>query len=241
MAVFAEPRGTTPGTIGLLGGMSWTSTALYYRHLNEMVAGELGGQHSARVLLSSIDFQDLVDLQEADDWDGAAALLVRSARSLDAAGAGLLLICANTMHIAADQVAASVSTPLLHVVDVVAAEAHRLGIDTVGLLGTAYTMGLPFYRERLESHGLRVLLPDAEQRAELHEIIYSELTRNVFTDAARSSVNAMANHLAARGCGGVILGCTELELLGERLDAPVETLATTRLHARAAVDWSLAP
>lgn len=220
-------------TLGLIGGMTWQSTALYYRLLNEFTAQRLGGLHSARVVVSSIDFADLAALQHTDRWDEAGDLLADAARGLAAAGAELVLIGANTMHLVADRVTAAVDVPLLHVADVVADAVRADGLATIGLLGTAFTMQHGFYAERLAGHGLSVLVPEADDRASIHRIIYEELAQGVFLDSSRQALLDVVARLVADGAQGVVLGCTELELL---LDAgPVPLYPTTRLHSAAAV------
>ena len=221
--------------IGLIGGMSWESSAEYYRLVNELVRDQLGGLHSARVVLASVDFADVERLQVAGRWDEAGRLLAGVAKSVEAAGAELLLLCTNTMHIVADQVQAAVSIPLLHLVDTTAAAARRDGLTRVGLLGTAFTMEQDFYRDRLARHGLHVLVPDAGDRAEVHRIIYDELCRGVASETSRASYRQVIARLIAAGAQGVILGCTEIELLISAADSPVPVYPTTRLHVEAAV------
>ena len=226
-------------TIGLIGGMSWQSTSEYYRFANEMVRERLGGHHSARCLLYSVDFADIELLQQEGRWDDAGAMLASAAKSLETAGADLLLICANTMHKVFDVVADAVSVPVLHVADVAAGAAKAAGFATIGLLGTAYTMDQAFYRDRLAGHGLTVLVPDDDDRALVHRIIYSELTLGVISEVSRAAFVEIIGRLVARGAEGVILGCTEIELLLRPSDTAVTLLPTTRLHIGAAVDLAL--
>lgn len=226
-------------TIGLIGGMSWQSTSEYYRLANELVRDRLGGQHSARCLVYSVDFADIEILQQQVRWDDAGAVLASAAKSLESAGADLVLICANTMHKVFDMVADAVSVPLLHVAEVAAGAAKAAGFTTVGLLGTAYTMDQAFYRDRLAGHGLTVLVPDDDDRALVHRIIYSELTLGVINDLSRATFVEIVDRLVARGAEGVILGCTEIELLLRPSDTAVTLFPTTRLHIEAAVDLAL--
>jgi aspartate racemase len=226
--------------IGLIGGMSWESTAEYYRLANELVRERLGGLHSARLLLASVDFADIERLQVAGDWDAAGALLADVARSLEAGGAELLLLCTNTMHKVAPAIQAATSIPFLHLADATAAAVRTAGITTVGLLGTAFTMEQDFYRERLESHGLEVLVPSAADRAEVHRVIYDELCQGQVLATSRAGVRDVIARLADAGADGVILGCTELELLISQADSPLPTFPTTRLHVQAAIDAAFA-
>jgi aspartate racemase len=236
-----RPPGPRPRVIGMLGGMSWESTAEYYRLANEMVRDRLGGLHSARLLVSSVDFAEIEQLQVAGRWDDAGQLLAVEARRLETAGADLLVICTNTMHKVADDIETAVSIPLLHLGDVTAAAVNAAGVRTVGLLATAFTMEQDFYRDRLAGHGLHVLLPDAEDRAEVHRVIYEELCLGIITEDSRQAYREVVGRLVAAGAEGVILGCTEIELLVGPDDSPVPVFPTTRLHVAAAVDSSLAP
>jgi aspartate racemase len=224
----------------MLGGMSWESSAEYYRLANELVRDRLGGLHSARVLLASVDFADIEALQVSGDWDEAGRLLAVAAQGLEAAGADLVLICTNTMHKVADQVQAAVSIPLLHLGDVTAAAVRAAGLSTVGLLATGFTMEQDFYRDRLAGHGLTVLLPEASDRADVHRIIYDELCLGVIREESRETYRQVIGRLVAAGAEGIILGCTEIELLIGADDSPVTVFPTTRIHVAAAVDASLA-
>lgn len=226
-------------TIGLLGGMSWQSTAQYYRLANELVAARLGGLHSAQCVLYSVDFATIEQLQKQDRWDDAGARLAAAAKSLEAGGADLLLICTNTMHKVYDQIAGAVSVPVLHVVDVTADAVRAAGITTVGLLGTAFTMEQSFYRDRLASSGLNVVIPDDAQRVLIHRVIFDELCLGVIRDESRAAFVEVINGLVARGVQGVILGCTEIELLLRPGDADVPLFPTTQLHISAAVEQAL--
>jgi aspartate racemase len=223
----------------MLGGMSWESSAEYYRLANELVRQRLGGLHSARLVLASVDFAEIEHLQVSGQWEAAGELLAGVARQLEAAGAELLVLCTNTMHKVADQIEAAVSVPLVHLADATAAAVGRAGLTTVGLLGTAFTMEQDFYRQRLAGHGLVVLVPPAEDRAEVHRIIYEELCLGAIKEASRQVYRDVIARLAHAGAEGVVLGCTEIELLIGPQDSPVPVFPTTRLHVEAAVDRSL--
>lgn len=227
--------------IGLLGGMSWESTAEYYRLINEEVAARLGGLHSARIILGSVDFAEVEAMQVAGDWVAAGELLAREAALLEAGGAELLLICTNTMHKVADAVQAAVGIPLLHVADATAGAVRDAGLARVGLLGTAFTMEQDFYTGRLAQHGLDVLVPRARDRADVHRVIYDELCRGVIREESRRRYLEVVDSLVAEGADGVVLGCTEIELLVDPDDPGtlVPVFPTTRIHALAAVDAAL--
>jgi aspartate racemase len=227
-------------TLGLLGGMAWPSTAEAYRLLNEQVARRLGGTHSARLLVWSTDFTDIEALQAAGRWDTAGEVLADAARRLEAAGAEGLLLCTNTMHRVADAISAAVDIPLLHIADATAQRIQADGHVRVGLLGTSFTMEEAFYRDRLTGHGLQVLTPDVDDRADVHRIIYEELVTGLVEDTSRSRYIEIADRLVVAGAQAVIAGCTEIELLLRPEDIPVPLYATTRLHVLAAVDWMLA-
>lgn len=227
--------------IGLIGGMSWESTAEYYRLLNELTRDRLGGLHSARCVLYSVDFAEIERLQVEGRWDEAGEILAGAARALERAGADMVLICTNTMHKVAGQVSAAVTVPLVHLADTTADAVRAAGLRTVGLLGTAFTMEQDFYRGRLASGGLDVRVPDAERRALVHRVIYEELCLGVVRDESRTAYQSVIAALVAGGAEGVILGCTEIELLIGAEDSPVPVFPTTRLHAEAAVSAALAP
>jgi aspartate racemase len=224
----------------MLGGMSWESTAAYYRLANELVRERLGGLHSARLVLASVDFAEIERLQVAGEWERAGRVLAEEAARLEAAGAELLVLCTNTMHKVADQVQAAVGIPLLHLADTTAAAVREARLSTVGLLATRFTMEEDFYRDRLARHGLRVLVPDAADRAEVHRIIYEELCLGVVRDESRDTFRQIIERLVAAGAEGVVLGCTEIELLVGPADSAVPVFPTTRLHVEAAVAASLA-
>jgi aspartate racemase len=226
--------------IGLIGGMSWESSAEYYRLLNETVRERLGGLHSAECLLYSVDFAEVEAMQAEGRWDDAADRLVDAARALEAGGAELLVLCTNTMHKVAGAVEAAVSIPLLHLADTTAAAVRAAGLGTVGLLGTAFTMEQDFYRDRLAGHGLTVLVPEEADRALVHRVIYDELCLGVVRDASRTAYQGVIGRLVEAGAEGVVLGCTEIELLVGPADSPVPVFPTTRLHVLAAVTAALA-
>jgi aspartate racemase len=230
---------STMRRIGLLGGMSWESTALYYRLLNEEVRDRLGGFHSARLVMASVDFAEIEEMQVAGDWAAAGALLADEARALESAGAECLVLCTNTMHMVADDIEAAVAIPLLHLADVTADAVRGAGLDRVALLGTRFTMEQPFYADRLRSHGIEVLVPDGHDRALVHDVIYDELVLGVVRAESRAAYVEVVRRLVDRGAGGVVLGCTEIELLIGAEDVSVPVFATTRLHALAAVDFAL--
>ncbi|MFE5587484.1 aspartate/glutamate racemase family protein [Kitasatospora sp. NPDC056531] len=226
-------------TLGLIGGMSWESTAEYYRLLNELTRDRLGGLHSAQLVLYSVDFAEIEQLQAAGRWEEAGSILAGAARSLEAAGADLLLICTNTMHKVADQVSAAVSVPLLHLADATATAVRAAGVGRVGLLGTAFTMEQDFYRGRLAASGLDVLVPAAASRALVHRVIYEELCVGEVREESRAAYRRVIEELVSAGAEGIILGCTEIELLIRPEDSPVPVFPTARLHAEAAVDTAL--
>jgi len=227
-------------TIGLLGGMSWESTVPYYRVINETVGERLGGLHSARVVLYSVEFQEIERLQHADRWDDTAEILTAAARSIEAAGADFLVICTNTMHKVAAQIEEGIGIPLLHIADATAEEIKAAGVRTVGLLGTKFTMEHDFYRGRLEqNHGLEVVVPDEVGRDTVHRVIYEELCLGTVRDDSRVAFRKIIEDLVARGAEAVILGCTEISMLVKPEDSTVPVFDTTAIHARKAVDWAL--
>lgn len=226
-------------TLGLIGGMSWESTIPYYRILNERVRQRLGGLHSAKLLLHSVDFADIEALQRADDWGAAGAILADAARGLRAAGADAIVVCTNTMHLVAPQIEAAIDIPLLHIADATAARICPAGLSRVALLGTRFTMERDFYRKRVEACGIEVVVPEAAQRDLVHRVIYEELCLGRILDASRAAYRAIIDDLVARGAQGVILGCTEIGLLVGEGDATVPLFDTTRIHAEVAADWAL--
>jgi aspartate racemase len=223
-------------TIGLLGGMTWHSTLEYYRLINEGGPAELGGSHSARCVLVSVEFDEFERLQVAGDWKRLTELMVEAARNVERAGADFLVICANTMHRTADDIVASVKIPLLHIADAAAEAVKAQGLKTVGLLGTRYTMEQDFYRKRLkEKHGLRILIPAEPDLTTIHTVIYEELARGVIREESRRAYLDIIAKLAKSGAEGIILGCTEIPLLIRQDDCELPLFDTTALHAAAAV------
>ena len=228
-------------TIGLIGGMSWESTVPYYRHINEVVKQQLGGLHSAKLILYSVDFHEIEQLQRAGDWAGAGEVMAKAARSLELAGADFLVLCTNTMHKVAGAIEAAVTTPLLHIADPTALEIKRAGLSCVGLLGTRFTMEQDFYRARLErQHGLQVMTPNSADRDTVHRIIYEELCLGKIEPASRLEYRRIMAALKAQGAQAIILGCTEITLLVDASDADLPLFDTTHLHAQAAALWALA-
>ena len=226
-------------TIGIIGGMSWESSLLYYRLVNEGVRQRLGGLHSAELLMFSVDFAPVEPLQPAGDWDGAADILIDAARRLEAAGADFFLIATNTMHQVAESVAAAVSIPLLHIADATADILLQQKLRRVGLLGTAFTMELDFYRQRLEQRGIEVVIPEMHDRQMVHDIIYQELCRGRIDDDSRDVYLAIIERLREQKIEGVILGCTEIGLLLQPRHTDIRLFDTTEIHAARAVDYAL--
>ena len=227
-------------TIGMLGGMSWESSALYYRLANELVRDQLGGVHSASVIMHSVDFAVIEKLQAAAEWNEAGRILATAARGLETAGADLLVLCTNTMHKVAGQIEEAVTIPLVHIADATADAVIERHVGTVGLLGTAFTMEQRFYIERLEQRGVSVVVPNADDRAFVHQVIYDELVLGVIKDESRQGYREVIGRLIDAGAEGVILGCTEIELLVGTTDSAVPVFPTTRLHIEAAVRYALA-
>ena len=227
--------------IGLLGGMSWESTVPYYQVINDTVRRRLGGLHSAKIVLYSVDFFEIAELQRAGNWDGAGQAMIAAARALERAGAECLVICTNTMHKLVPVIEPAISIPVLHIVDAAAAAVKAQKIQTVGLLGTQFTMAEGFYRDRLrERHGLTVVIPDDTARAQIHRIIFDELCVGIVRDESRAAYRRIMADLVARGAQGIVLGCTEQAMLVTSGDTPVPLFDTTRLHALHAAEWALA-
>ncbi len=228
-------------TLGLIGGLSWESSIEYYRIINEQVRERLGGLHSADCLMYSFDFAEIEALQAAGDWETATHRMIAAARQLERGGADGLIICSNTMHQMAGDVQNAVDIPLIHIADATAEAIKAQSLRTIGLLGTRYTMEQDFYKGRLETqHELEVLIPEEPGRTTVHDIIYDELVQGIIRDESRSAYQAIIADLIERGAQGIILGCTEIELLISQPEhSPVPTFPTTQLHAIAAVDWAL--
>ncbi|MGF1457568.1 MAG: aspartate/glutamate racemase family protein [Leptolyngbyaceae cyanobacterium] len=228
-------------TIGLIGGMSWESSLAYYRIINETTKQRLGGWHSAKSILYSVDFAEIEALQHQHQWSAAAQVMVTAAQSLERAGADCVLLCTNTMHKLAPDIAANINIPFLHIVDATAARVQAGKLQTVGLLGTRFTMEQDFYRGRLtQNHGLSVVIPEAGDRTLVHDIIYQELCLGIVNPDSRQRLTEVIMRLIAQGAEGIILGCTELELLVRSDDATVPLFPTTQIHAEAAVTHALA-
>ena len=227
-------------TIGLLGGMSWESTIPYYRIANQVIKDKLGGLHSAKIALYSVDFSEIECMQRAGDWDEAGQLLGEAAQRIQAAGADFLVVCTNTMHKVAPAIEAAITIPLLHIADPTAVAIKAAGIRTVGLLGTRFTMEQAFYKDRLkEQHGLDVLTPDDDDRHVVHRVIYEELCLGRVLPESRDEYRAIIARLVARGAEAIILGCTEISLLVAKGDAEVPLFDTTYLHAKRAAEFAL--
>ena len=227
--------------IGLIGGMSWESSAEYYRLVNQAVKEKLGGLHSAVCVMVSVDFDEIEALQREARWTEAAELMVAAARALEAAGADFVLLCTNTMHKVADAIQAAITIPFIHIADPTAEAIKAAGLDTVGLLGTRFTMEEDFYTGRLvEKHGLRVILPSQADRAIVHRVIYEELVLGILREESHAQYVRVMADLVERGAQGIILGCTEIGLLVSAADSTVPLFDTTRLHALAGVEAALA-
>lgn len=227
--------------IGLIGGMSWESSAEYYRIINELVRERLGGLRSAQCLMWSFDFAEIEALQSAGRWDDATQEMIKAAQRLERGGADFVVICTNTMHRMADDVQAAINIPLLHIADPTAERIKKAGLSKVGLLGTAFTMEQDFYKGRLiNKHGFDVLVPDDDDRKIVHQIIYDELVQGIVNESSRQAYREIIDRLVARGAQAIILGCTEIMLLIKQSDSPVPVYDTTAIHAEAAVEHSLA-
>ncbi|MGF1425841.1 aspartate/glutamate racemase family protein [Kitasatospora sp. LaBMicrA B282] len=226
-------------TIGLIGGMSWESSAEYYRLLNELVRERLGGHHCAPSVMVTVDFAAIEAMQRADDWQEAAGRLAEAAVSLERAGAELVVLCTNTMHRVAGEIAAAIGIPFVDIIDATAQRIRAAGMHTVGLLGTRFTMEGAFYRARMAEHGIEVLAPDGPDRTVVHEVIYGELTRGRILESSRREFTRIIAALAKEGAEGVVLGCTEIPLLIGPADTPVPLFDTTRLHVEHAVELAL--
>jgi aspartate racemase len=228
-------------TIGLLGGMSWQSTVPYYRIINQAVSDRLGGLHSAKIVLYSVDFDGIERLQHAGQWEEAGDVLIDAARRVETAGADFLVLCTNTMHKLAPRMESALGIPLLHIADATALAVREAAIDTIGLLGTRFTMEEEFYRGRMErEHGLAVLVPGDDDRDTVHRVIYEELCHGKVLDTSRERFVQIINRLIERGARGIILGCTEIEMLMKGAPVAAPLFDTTAIHARRAVDWALA-
>lgn len=228
-------------TIGLIGGMSWESSIEYYRIINEATKHKLGGLHSAKSIMYSVDFAEIETLQHQNRWKEAAALMITAAQSIEQAGAEFVVLCTNTMHKLADEIEANIQIPFLHIADTTAETIQSRGIQKIGLLGTRFTMEQDFYRGRLiDKHGLDVFIPNDNEREFVHQVIYQELCLGITKPDSRKRYIEIMNRLVNSGAEGIILGCTEIELLIQTGDSTVELFPTTRIHAEAAVDRATA-
>jgi len=228
-------------TIGLIGGMSWESSLEYYRILNETTKSKLGGLHSAKCILYSVDFADIETLQHQDRWQEAAHLMIAAGQSLERAGADFVVLCTNTMHKLANKIEESIRIPLLHIADATAQRIKAAGLSTIGLLGTRFTMEQDFYKGRLiDKHGLKVVTPDNSDRETIHRVIYEELCLGMVKQASREQYIMIMDQLVQAGVEGIILGCTEIELLIHEGDCKAPLFPTTQIHAVAAVEYALA-
>lgn len=226
-------------TIGLIGGMSWESTQTYYRLINQKVREQLGGLHSAKLILYSVDFAEIEPLQHAGDWAGTADILTEAAQALESAGADFIVLCTNTMHKVAPEIELAVNVPLLHIADATAKALQNDDIKAVGLLGTKFTMEQTFYRERIEDYGICVVVPDAKQRDRVHSVIFKELCLGETNKKSKADYLEIIDSLAHSGAEGVILGCTEIGLLINSSDTKVRLYDTTEIHAEQAVKFAL--
>ncbi|PDY95247.1 aspartate/glutamate racemase family protein [Bacillus toyonensis] len=226
-------------TIGLIGGMSWESTSEYYRILNEEIKSRLGGLHSAKCLINSVDFEEIERFQSNGDWDGAGEVLGNAAYSLQKGGADFIIICTNTMHKVVEKIKENINIPVLHIADTTAKEIKRKGIQTIGLLGTKYTMEQDFYKSRIEENNIKVIVPVEKNREKLNEIIYTELCLGKITSQSREYYKRVIEELVQKGAQGIILGCTEIGLLIKQEDVLVPIFDTTFIHAMEAVNVAL--
>lgn len=230
---------TNPRRLGLLGGITWHSSIDYERALNEGVNAALGGSSSADLIIRSYDFQQIADAQAKGDWDNLGITFAKDAATLESAGAEAIIICANTMHLVAPHVQAAVSIPLIHMLDVTAAAIQEAGLHTVALLGTGYTMRMPFYRDHMAARGITVIAPDEPDLTATHDLIYDELARGIIRDEGRDLVLGVTGRLLERGAQGVIAGCTEIPLVLTQNDLDVPYFDTVQLHVAAALDFAL--
>ncbi len=231
----------TMKTIGMIGGMSWESSLEYYRILNETVKARLGGLHSAKCIMYSVDFAEIEALQHQGKWDEATEMMIDAAKRVENGGADFLIICTNTMHKMADEVQQNIKIPLLHIADATAEKIKSQGLKKIGLLGTRFTMEEKFYKGRLvEKHELDVIIPTADERNTVHRVIYDELCKGEINESSKAKFIDIINHLVEHGAEGIILGCTEIGLLVKQDDSRVPLFDTTKIHAEAAVDFALA-
>lgn len=226
-------------TIGMIGGMSWESTVTYYKIINEVVKEELGGLHSAKILLYSVDFEEIERYQSDGEWDRAGEVLAEAAKKLENAGADYIVICTNTMHKVVPQIEARIGIPVIHIAEATADILLQSGINRVALLGTKYTMTQDFYKEKLVGAGIEVLIPEEEEIEEINEVIFKELCRGIISEASKQKYLAVIDKLAAAGAQGVILGCTEIGMLIREADTALPVFDTTQIHATKAALLSI--
>ncbi len=232
-------RGTVMKTIGLIGGMSWESSIEYYRLINEMTKAKLGGHHSAKSVMVSVDFAEIEAMQHQNRWDDATQAMIVAAQQLQHAGADCVVLCTNTMHKSADAIIANITIPFLHIADATAAAIHAQNLTRIAFLGTGYSMEQDFITGRLKQHGLDIRIPDDAGRTLVHDIIYQELVHGVITEPSRQQYQSIIQQMINAGAEGVILGCTEIGLLIQQPHSPVPVFDTTHLHAQYAVDWAI--
>ncbi|GAB4002502.1 aspartate/glutamate racemase family protein [Glycomyces albus] len=226
-------------TIGLIGGMSWQSSAEYYRLINELTHDRLGGQHNAESIMVTVDFAEIEAMQRENDWKASGERLARAAAALERAGAEMVALCTNTMHLNAEEIKAAIGVPFVHLLDTVAERIKEAGLGAVGLLGTRFTMEMGFYADHLAGHGITVKTPPAEARTEVHGIIYEELTQGIIRDESLQTYRRIMHDLAEDGCEGIVFGCTEIPLLVGSADSSVPVFDTTRIHAERLVELAL--
>lgn len=226
-------------TLGLIGGLSWESSTEYYRYINTFVKEELGGLNSAKCLMHSFNFAEIVEMQHNGEWEKATQAMVDAAKKLEGGGADAIVICTNTMHKMADDLEKNVVIPLIHIADATAAKIKEQGLDAVGLLGTNFTMEQDFYKERLKKHGIDVVVPDGEDRKIVHNVIYEELCQGVVKEASKKAYLEILSRLADKGAQGVVLGCTEIPLLINQNDTSMPLFDTTYLHSKAAAEFAM--
>lgn len=226
-------------TIGLIGGMSWESSKLYYELINKKVKEELGGFHSAKSVMVSVDFDEVAELQAKDDWDNLNTMMVTAAQQLENAGADMVLVCANTMHLCSEEIIKNTSIPFLHVVEATGKIIRKNALKRVALLGTKFTMEKDFYKKILHNFGIEVMIPNQDQREQIHNVIYKELVLGKINPKSKSVYLKIINDLIAKGAEGIILGCTEIPLLISDKDVKVPIFNTTKIHAEEAVNWAL--
>jgi len=226
-------------TIGLIGGMSWESSVLYYQLINRKVNSVLGGVHSGKSVMVTVDFEEIADLQRKSDWGTLAEMMIDAAKALQNAGADMVLICANTMHKVSAEVASNIDIPLIHIGDVTADAIKKQGLKKIGLLGTKYTMEQNFIKDRIQNQGIEVIIPEEADREIIHNVIYNELAKGIISDDSRKAYLTIINKLVAAGAEGVILGCTEIGMLIKPTDTAIPTFDTTIIHAEKAVELAL--